>query len=181
MTISTSLLQAALVAAVLAVSACAQGAGDTALTATTGEDGAVLEEAKQDGGNALDAISAGADKALDATRDGAAAVLEEAKDAGEKTADATKDVVAAAGRQTSDALSSTGEAITDGWITTKVRARFVDDALLEASDIDVDIDDRVVTLTGTVRSDAAKVRAAGLARSTEGVTRVVNQLVVTSN
>jgi osmotically-inducible protein OsmY len=36
----------------------------------------------------------------------------------------------------------------------------------------------VVTLKGTVVSDAARVRAVAVARSTEGVTRVVDQLVV---
>jgi len=45
--------------------------------------------------------------------------------------------------------------------------------------INVDTKDRVVTLKGTVRSSAAKARAAEIARSTEGVTKVVNQLVVT--
>ena len=68
--------------------------------------------------------------------------------------------------------------LTDGWITTKVSAKFVDETLLKDSNINVDTDDGVVTLRGPVASDAAKARAATIARSTEGVTRVVNQLVV---
>ncbi|MDH4065309.1 MAG: BON domain-containing protein, partial [Acidobacteriota bacterium] len=81
--------------------------------------------------------------------------------------------------QTQKAVSETGEAITDGWITTKVHAAFVGEALLKGSAINVDTANHVVTLKGTVGSDAAKSRADTIASGTEGVTRVVNQLVVT--
>ncbi|MCM3881760.1 MAG: BON domain-containing protein [Vicinamibacterales bacterium] len=106
---------------------------------------------------AADDTKGGIDKALDAT-----------KDAGEKTVDKTKEVVAA-----------TGEAITDGWITTKISTKFVDESLLKGSKINVDTNDHVVTLKGTVGSDAGKARATVIAHDTEGVTRVNNQLVVT--
>jgi hyperosmotically inducible protein len=109
----------------------------------------------------------------DAVRD-ARAQTDTALDAISEGADTALDA-------TKDAAAATGAAITDSWITTKITAGFIDEALLTASDIDVGTDDHVVTLTGTVRSDAAKVRAAAIARSTEGVTRVVDQLVVTSN
>jgi osmotically-inducible protein OsmY len=105
----------------------------------------------------VDALTASGDSALDATKAGAAAVIDD----------------------TQEAVLATGEAVTDGWITTKVHAAFVGEALLEGSDIDVDTADHVVTLKGTVGSDAARARAATIAGSTEGVTRVVNQLVVT--
>jgi osmotically-inducible protein OsmY len=54
----------------------------------------------------------------------------------------------------------------------------VDEALLEGSNIDVDTDAHVVTLRGTVASEAAKNRAAVIAGDIEGVTHVVNELVV---
>ena len=57
-------------------------------------------------------------------------------------------------------------------------AKFVDETVLKSSDINVDANDGVVTLKGPAASDAAKARAATIARGTEGVTRVVNQLVV---
>ena len=57
-------------------------------------------------------------------------------------------------------------------------ARFVDETLLRGSDINVDTKSRVVTLKGTVGSDAAKARATAIAGGTEGVTQVANQLVV---
>lgn len=57
-------------------------------------------------------------------------------------------------------------------------AKFVDETLLKDSNINVDTNDHVVTLKGHVTSDAGKARAAAIAGSTEGVTRVVNQLVL---
>jgi hyperosmotically inducible protein len=50
--------------------------------------------------------------------------------------------------------------------------------VLKGSSINVDTKDHVVTLKGTMGSDAAKARAVEIARNTEGVVRVVNQLVV---
>jgi hyperosmotically inducible periplasmic protein len=129
--------------------------------------------------------NAASDKALDATKEGAAAVIDKTQETGEKTkeiagqtADKTKAVAVAAGSKTKEVVSTTGEAITDGWITTKVSATFVDETLLKGSNINVDTDNHAVTLKGTVGSDAAKARAAAIAGNTEGVTRVVNRLVV---
>jgi osmotically-inducible protein OsmY len=68
--------------------------------------------------------------------------------------------------------------MTDGWITTRVKSRFVGQRLLKGSDIDVDTDKHVVTLTGTVANAAGKSRAAVIAKGTEGVSRVVNRLTI---
>jgi len=54
------------------------------------------------------------------------------------------------GEKTKDGVSKTGEVMTDGWITTRVNARFVNEDLLKGSDINVDTDNHVVTLKGTV-------------------------------
>ena len=77
-------------------------------------------------------------------------------------------------------MTKTGEVITDGWITTKVHWFFVGDDLLKGSDIKVDTDKHVVTLTGTVTSGAGRDRAVALAKRTGGVHRVVNQLTIAS-
>lgn len=58
-----------------------------------------------------------------------------------KAMDATEQ----AGEKTKEVASAAGEAITDGWITTKVKAKFFDETLLQGSDIHVDTNDRVVT------------------------------------
>jgi len=135
-----------------------------------------------------------ADEALDATREGTATAIEETKEAGkefveatgdaaERTADKTKEIAGKAADKATEIAgniaSTTGEAITDTWITTKVKAKFIDEALLNGSEVKVDTDSHVVTLRGTVASAAAKSRAEAIASGTEGVTRVVNQLVVT--
>jgi osmotically-inducible protein OsmY len=61
-----------------------------------------------------------------------------------------------------------------------VKARFdlaaADD--LRDSTINVDVDNAVVTLTGTVASAAQKARAEAVAKSVEGVKSVKNQLKV---
>ena len=60
------------------------------------------------------------------------------------------------------------------------RENVMGETLLKGSDIDVDTQNHVVTLKGTVTSDAAKGRAVAVARNTEGVDQVVNQFVVRS-
>lgn len=75
-------------------------------------------------------------------------------------------------------LSKTGEAITDTWITSKVKYRIVNDDHLDGSDINVETKDHVVTLKGTVKSPAQKDHASALARKADGVKNVVNQLTI---
>jgi osmotically-inducible protein OsmY len=75
-------------------------------------------------------------------------------------------------------LAKTGETITDAWITTKVKWFFVGEELLKGRDINVDTDNHVVTLKGTVTSVAGRNRAVTLAKRTSGVHRVVDQLTV---
>lgn len=104
--------------------------------------------------------------------------VEATEHAGEKAATATKKAAQKTGEKTKELTSASGEAITDSWITTKLKTKFFDETLLKDSDINVDTTDHVVTLKGTVASGAAKARAAAIAGGTEGVTRVVNRLVV---
>jgi hyperosmotically inducible protein len=67
----------------------------------------------------------------------------------------------------------------DPLVTAKVKTRIIKDDLLDKSDINVDTDkDGLVTLKGTVPSEAAHARALELARSTEGVRQVVDRLAV---
>ena len=69
-----------------------------------------------------------------------------------------------------------GETIADSWITTKLKAKFFDETLLKHSDIHVETNDHVVTLTGTVASSTAKTRAEAITSGPVGMTRGVNQL-----
>ena len=105
-------------------------------------------------------------------------VVEKTKDGAVKTKDAVVKGTKVAAEKTVDGLSKTGEVMTDGWITTRVNARMVDEDLLKDSDINVDTSKHVVTLKGTVMGQAGRTRATSVALHTEGVRRVVNQLTI---
>jgi hyperosmotically inducible protein len=68
--------------------------------------------------------------------------------------------------------------ITDAWITSRVHSNFVGEDALKGSDINVDTANHVVTLKGSVKSDAGRARAVALARKVEGVDRVIDHLTV---
>ena len=67
---------------------------------------------------------------------------------------------------------------TDAGITTSVQARYYADETVRGRQIDVSTQDGVVTLRGTVDSEAARQQAVTIARSVEGVSRVEDQLQV---
>ena len=87
-----------------------------------------------------------------------------------------KDAPTTLTQKTKDAVSKTGEVITDAWITTKVKAQFIGVDALKDSNINVDTADHVVTLKGTVMTEAGRAKAMEIARGTEGVTKVVDTL-----
>jgi hyperosmotically inducible periplasmic protein len=125
------------------------------------------------------------DKAEEKTKEAAVKTKDATVKAGEKTKDATvkgaektKDAAEKVGEKTKEVAGTTGEVITDAWITTKLNADFVNEETLKGSDINVDTKDHVVTLKGTVMSAAGKARAAEIAKTTKGVTRVVNTLTI---
>jgi osmotically-inducible protein OsmY len=114
--------------------------------------------------------------------DQARKTVEQVKDKTEEiaaeAADKTKEAVSEVADKGKEIVSSTGEAITDGWITAKINLKFSDEKLLKDTRITVDTSDRVVTLKGTVGTDAAKKRAVMIASGTEGVLRVIDQVAV---
>ena len=66
----------------------------------------------------------------------------------------------------------------DSGITTKVKAKLVADDTVKAHEINVTTNDHVVTLAGEVGTTAAKDQAVQIARQTEGVRDVVDQLTI---
>jgi osmotically-inducible protein OsmY len=68
--------------------------------------------------------------------------------------------------------------IKDGWLVMKVHSEMVDEDVLSGSDIDVDVKNGVVTLQGTVPSEAARARALAVAKANDGVKNVVDQLKI---
>jgi hyperosmotically inducible periplasmic protein len=100
-----------------------------------------------------------------------------ARDATRKAGEATRE----AGRTTKEAAGTTGKAVTDGWIKSKIAAQYVTEDSLDNSDIDIDISKGMVTLNGAVRTPAARARAEEIAKATDGVKGVKNNLKVNPN
>ena len=108
-----------------------------------------------------------ADEARDTVGTTGAVSTERAREAGAEIGERT----AAAANQAQTALES-------GAITAKIKSKMALDDTLEAMRINVDTSRDVVTLTGTVDTDAQRQRALQLARETDGVRQVVDKLSV---
>jgi osmotically-inducible protein OsmY len=76
------------------------------------------------------------------------------------------------------AMLTVGCAETDPGVTTAVKAKLAADDTVKAYRIDVDTQDKVVTLKGEVDTPTARTRAVELAKATTGVRDVVDQLTV---
>ncbi len=74
-----------------------------------------------------------------------------------------------------------GTGLNDGWLWTKTRFDLAAADDLRDSTINVDVDNGVVTLTGTVATPAQKTKAEQVAKSVDGVTSVKNMLKVQPN
>src|SRR5258705_12915358 len=71
------------------------------------------------------------------------------------------------------------ESVGDTVITTKIKAEFAKDKDVSALNIKVDTDDKgAVTLSGNAKSKAEADKAVMIARDTQGVTSVKNEIQV---
>ncbi|MBB1399684.1 BON domain-containing protein [Pseudoalteromonas sp. SG44-8] len=73
---------------------------------------------------------------------------------------------------------STESDLTDAKITTVITTRYLFNSEVGGTDIDVDTDKGVVTLNGTVGSDAEKQLAVKIAKNAEDVRDVVDNLTI---
>lgn len=92
--------------------------------------------------------------------------------------DRAREAGAEVGEKVATGTAQAQRALSDGSLTTKIKAKMALDDTVRAAAIDVDTDGTVVTLSGRVGSDAERTKAVQLARETEGVTSVVDRLVV---
>jgi hypothetical protein len=76
--------------------------------------------------------------------------------------------------------ASIGQGVEDGWLWTKTRASLATTDDLRESTINVDVDNAVVTLKGTVANAAQKAKAETVAKGIEGVKSVKNNLTVSA-
>ena len=82
----------------------------------------------------------------------------------------------AAGCASTATKESTGEYIDDTTITTKVKARFVEDKAVSALNINVETFKGQVQLSGFANNQAEVDRAVQIARDTQGVKVVKNDI-----
>ena len=120
-------------------------------------------------GDRTDRAANKAERAAERAEDKAERAGEKAANKAERAADKS----AAAGR-------SAGRAIDDGWIKSKIYAQYLADwnTVLNDSNIDVDVNNNMVTLSGTVKSAEAKAKAVSIAKATDGVKGVKDNLRV---
>lgn len=95
-----------------------------------------------------------------------------------KTGEAVKGTSGRVADDTKGAAKKTGRVLSDAEITTAVKTKMIADSHVHAMDINVDTDNGVVTLNGSVRDAAEKAEAMKVARHTHGVKRVVDKLTV---
>ena len=84
------------------------------------------------------------------------------------------------GEKVAAGVNEAQRATADAAMTAKIKSKMALDDDVSAASIDVDSKAGVVMLNGRVSSDSERVKALALARETEGVTRVVDNLVVTA-
>ena len=84
-------------------------------------------------------------------------------------------------REAKESGRKVGTGANDTWLWIKTRFDLAAADDLRDSTINVDVDNDIVTLSGTVASAAQKTRAEAVAKSVEGVKSVRNQLKVQAN
>jgi osmotically-inducible protein OsmY len=89
-----------------------------------------------------------------------------------------REVGAKVGETTANAADQARRAVNEGAITGKIKAKMALDDTVKALDIDVDTVGTTVTLSGVVATDAQRQKALQLAKETDGVKQVVDQLRV---
>jgi hyperosmotically inducible periplasmic protein len=125
------------------------------------------EKTKEGAAKVYDKTKEGTKGAYGKTKSGAEKVGEKTKEGGEKAIDATK-----------KGASKTGEVVADSWITTRIKGDMVNEDTLHDSDVHVETNNHIVTLSGTVMSQAGRARAVEIAKGTKGVDRVIDKITI---
>lgn len=96
-----------------------------------------------------------------------------------RIARSTEGVTDVEDRLTTDRRDTANLQQPDAWITAKIQSQYFLDAEVKGRDIDVDTNNGTVTLRGTVDTEAQRRQAVMMARGTEGVREVRDELTVT--
>ena len=155
-----------------AAGSAAESAGNAAGNAATNAGNAAGSAADQAGSAASGAAQKGADEVTGAANkasDTASSAADEAQGAADKAQGAADRAQGAADRATTGATGDSS--ITDG-----VKAKLAKNS--GTSDIKVDTDNGVVTLSGTVHQESTREQAVKMAKKSKGVKSVKDQIEV---
>lgn len=94
------------------------------------------------------------------------------------TMDKAQSGVESAGQKVDSSMNKVGNFMDDSAITAKVKAALVDHESIKSTDISVKTDQKVVTLSGFVESQAQAEEAVTVAKGVEGVSSVSDKLHV---
>jgi osmotically-inducible protein OsmY len=125
-------------------------------------------------GTAAEKTKEGAETAWEKSKDGAEVAWVKTKEGSAKVADKSAQGLAKAG----EGMAKAGEAITDTFLKTRIKSKFVDEDLLKNSDISVDVNDHVVVLSGTVPSEAGRARAIEETKKVDGVNKIIDRMTI---
>jgi hyperosmotically inducible periplasmic protein len=90
----------------------------------------------------------------------------------------TQEQTQRAAAEVKTAAARAGDKLADGWLTTRIQAQYFADDQIKARYIDVKTSDGVVTVKGFVETPAAHDRALQIARSTNGVKQVNDEILI---
>ena len=94
------------------------------------------------------------------------------------TLDKAQSAATSAGQKVDSSMNKVGNFMDDSTITAKVKAALVDHENIKSTDISVETNKKVVTLSGFVESQAQAERAVSAAKAVEGVASVSDKLHV---
>jgi hyperosmotically inducible protein len=125
------------------------------------EDFTIDDRAREEAREAGEAAEHGAERVEDAARRGA---------------DKTEDAARRGADKAEHAAENAGAMVKDAAITSAVKAKLLADDTVKGLNIDVDTSNGVVTLNGTAHSRTEASQAVRLARGTDGVKNVVDNM-----
>ncbi|QJT79029.1 molecular chaperone OsmY [Kosakonia sp. MUSA4] len=94
------------------------------------------------------------------------------------TTDKAQNAASSAGEKIDSSMTKVGGFMDDSSITAKVKAALVDHESIKSTDISVKTDNKVVTLSGFVESQAQAEQAVSVAKGVDGVASVSDKLHV---